>query len=320
MILIYRIVFAADLHGSTLCFRKLLSIAKNYEKINYLIVNGDLTGKFVTPIVERGDKYFVSFKGTSTEIAKNELEPLLEKMQNRDEYYRVMSQEEYEILQKDHSAVEDEFVKLAQQRLEKWLDLATDTLKGSNTKLLINGGNDDPYVIDDIIKKHENENIIFPENKIVILGDKNEMITSGNANITPWNCPRDISEESLYKLLEEKISRLNDVKASIFNIHVPPYGTVIDKAPKLDKNKEKVVTFAGHALTESVGSKSVRELIEKYQPMLTMHGHVHEGKGACKIGKTICVNPGSEYLNGVLNYVLISVDGNKVRDYIMMSG
>lgn len=316
----YRIVFAADLHGSTICFRKLLAIAKNYEGIDYLIINGDITGKFVTPIVEGTDKYFISYKGSPVEVPKNELGKMLEMMENRDEYYRIMSREEHEGLKNDHSLVEEEFVKLAQERLDKWLDIATEKLKGSNTKLLINGGNDDPYSIDDIIKKHENDNILFSENKTVILGEKNEMITSGNANPTPWNCPRDISEESLYKLLEQKIATLNDVRGSIFNIHVPPYGTVIDKAPMLDKSKGKAVTFAGHTLSESVGSKSVRELIEKYQPMLTMHGHIHEGKGVCKLGRTICVNPGSEYLNGVLNYVLLAVDGNKVRDYITMSG
>lgn len=316
----YRIVFAADLHGSTLCFRKLLSIAKNYEGIDYLIINGDITGKFVNPIVEGTDKYFMSYKGTPMEFAKNELGKMTDMMENRDEYYRIMSREEYEAMKSDHNLVEEEFVKLAKERLGKWLDYATEKLKGSNTKLLINGGNDDPYVMDDIIKSHEGENVIFSEDKIVMLGGENEMITSGNANQTPWNCPRDISEESLYSLLEEKIKTLNNVSTSVFNIHVPPYGTIIDKAPKLDKSKEKVVAYAGHVLSESVGSKSVRALIEKYQPMLTMHGHIHEGKGICKIGKTVCINPGSEYLNGVLNYVLLSVDKNKVKDYITMSG
>ncbi|GAI38384.1 unnamed protein product, partial [marine sediment metagenome] len=59
----------------------------------------------------------------------------------------------------------------------------------------------------------------------------------------------------------------------------PPYNTKLD------------IVF-NHTGMKHVGSVAVRRFIEKYQPLATLHGHVHESAGVGKIGKTICVNPG----------------------------
>ncbi|RLG63511.1 hypothetical protein DRO02_06455 [archaeon] len=61
------------------------------------------------------------------------------------------------------------------------------------------------------------------------------------------------------------------------------------------------------------GSKSVRYVIEKYQPLVSLHGHIHESFGFCKIGRTYCVNPGSEYAEGILRAFLVEIDGKKVK-------
>jgi Icc-related predicted phosphoesterase len=65
-----------------------------------------------------------------------------------------------------------------------------------------------------------------------------------------------------------------------------------------------------------VGSKSVRELFEKYQPLLGLHGHIHEAGGIDQIGKTLCVNSGSVYVQGMLNAFVIDLPektGGKVE-------
>ena len=317
----FRIVFAADLHGSTIVFNKLLNLITQI-KVDYVIINGDLTGKYLMPIIERDDKYYIIDNNNFVEVRNEELEKLKRRWENQGMYYKIMTEDEYYKFKENPSLVESEVEKLALMRLDEWLSKALEKLKqlNSGVKLLVNAGNDDSYSVDSVLRKYDGDTIIFSEDKVVTLKDGNEMITAGYANKTPWNCPRDVTEEELYQILESKIAKINDMKKAIFNIHVPPYGTIIDKAPKLDKGAERAVTSLGHVIMESVGSKSVRQLIEKYQPMLSLHGHIHEGKGACKIGRTICINPGSEYMNGILNYALILIDRDKVKDYIITSG
>jgi len=62
-----------------------------------------------------------------------------------------------------------------------------------------------------------------------------------------------------------------------------------------------------------VGSKAVKKMIEKYQPLLGLHGHIHESSGSIRIGRTYCVNPGSEYAEGILRAFLIELKGNEIR-------
>jgi Icc-related predicted phosphoesterase len=59
-----------------------------------------------------------------------------------------------------------------------------------------------------------------------------------------------------------------------------------------------------------VGSTAVRELIERYQPMLALHGHVHESPGAVHIGRTLCINPGSDYHTGRISGCLLRLSGD----------
>jgi len=99
---------------------------------------------------------------------------------------------------------------------------------------------------------------------------------------------------------------------TIYNIHTPPKDTPIDQAAKLDANLKPVVE-GGQVVMIGVGSSSVRDLIMKYQPSLGLHGHVHEAAGAIRLGKTICINPGSEYSDGVLRGALITVDEKKKK-------
>ena len=71
-----------------------------------------------------------------------------------------------------------------------------------------------------------------------------------------------------------------------------------------------------------VGSSAVREAIERYQPSLSLHGHVHESRGVAHIGRTVCLNPGSEYTTGTLNGVIVAFDSTtgELNDYQFVSG
>ena len=66
----------------------------------------------------------------------------------------------------------------------------------------------------------------------------------------------------------------------------------------------------------SVGSIAVRAAIEKYQPLLGLHGHIHESRSAQKIGRTLCINPGSEYGEGVLRGILLELSSKGLEDHV----
>ncbi len=70
----------------------------------------------------------------------------------------------------------------------------------------------------------------------------------------------------------------------------------------------------------SVGSNAVRSAIEKYQPLVGLHGHIHESRSAQKIGRTMCINPGSEYGEGVLRGVIVDLSKQKLENYTFTIG
>jgi Icc-related predicted phosphoesterase len=76
----------------------------------------------------------------------------------------------------------------------------------------------------------------------------------------------------------------------------------------------------GGEVTGPVGSTAVRAAIEEHQPLLSLHGHIHESGGAVRIGRTLAINAGSEYGEGVLRGVLVTVGGGKVLRYQATTG
>ena len=174
-------------------------------------------------------------------------------------------------------------------------------------------GNDDPKQLAEIIGS--SSYVKNPEGKIVDLDEAHEMISSGYSNPTPWNTPREVSEDELGRMIETMASGLKDPKNSIFNLHCPPYDSTLDTAPQLDETLRPIVTM-GDLLKIPVGSTAVRAAIEKYQPMVGLHGHIHESPGHVKIGRTICVNPGSEYQSGILRGYIIDLEKDKLKQCI----
>ncbi|MEM3803273.1 MAG: hypothetical protein QXX17_02570, partial [Conexivisphaerales archaeon] len=180
---------------------------------------------------------------------------------------------------------------------------------GKDVRVIMNAGNDDKLSLDQVLRSHPN--VIYADEEVIDLDDKHEMACFSWSNPTPWNSPREAPEEVLEERLEKILANVKNMKNAIFAFHVPPYDSQIDRAPKLDENFN-VVVQGGRPVMIPVGSKAVRKMIEKYQPLIGLHGHIHESPGMYKIGRTVCVNPGSEYAEGLLKAFLIDFEDGKI--------
>ena len=183
--------------------------------------------------------------------------------------------------------------------------------------MYIPGGNDDLREITPILQS--SDFVIDPEEKVVNLNSRYEMLSTGWSNPTPWKTPRECSEEELAGKIDEMSRQVKDFKNCIFNIHVPPIDSGLDTAPKLDHNLKPVVE-GGEIAVAPAGSTAVRAAIEKYQPLLGLHGHIHESKGFVSIGRTLCINPGSEYSEGILRGVIVDLEDERVKNFLLTQG
>jgi len=148
------------------------------------------------------------------------------------------------------------------------------------------------------------------------------MISIGLSTPTPWKTPREVSEEELWTEIEKMAAQVPDLHKAVFNFHDPPNDSTLDTCPMLDWSKDPPVQIvkAGQVVLHGAGSKSVRRAVETYQPILGLHGHIHESAGVAKIGRTVCINPGSEYGEGVLRGVLVQLRAGEVDGYQLTSG
>ena len=125
-------------------------------------------------------------------------------------------------------------------------------------------------------------------------------------------------DEDIQKDLN-KIEYYESELPMIFNIHVPPKGVGLDLAVSLDKNLKPIIGSGGAKMI-NVGSKSVFNHIKKMQPSLGLFGHIHESKGITKIGKTLCINPGSTYEQGILQGIICNVKNKKIISWQFTEG
>lgn len=312
-----RILFASDFHGNEMVWRKFLNSASMF-KVNWLIMGGDLTGKVLTPIVLQPDgTYKAEFLNQTHTIEASGLEKFRTLVKDHCYIPYVCDQKQFEELkQAPQDEIEKIFAKLECQTLQEWLDLVPKKLT-KDTKVLIHPGNDDKFELDDVIKN--SQYVTYAEESVVNLDGEHEAACLGWSNPTPWNSPRECSEEELMAKLQKLVPQVQNVDKAIFCLHCPPYETQIDQAPLLDKDLKPVMQ-GGRPIYIPVGSKSVRAIIEKYQPLLGLHGHIHECRGFMKIGRTQCMNPGSEYTEGLLSAYLIELDGVTIRKLQRVEG
>ena len=286
-------------------------------KVNAAIVGGDITGKALALISKKNGGYDADFLGRKWS-AKNdqELQSIVKEFRKRGYYVHVADPGSVAEIKANPTKAEELLNEYIRKSVAEWMQLAEERLKDQGIKCYISPGNDDTYDIDPIL--NSSDFVINPEDKVVMLDDQHEMITLGNVNITPWNCPRDIPEEKLSEMIDKLTSEVKNPAMSVFNLHAPPHGTYLDLAQELDKDLRPVMR-AGQPSTINVGSTSVRKSIEKHQPMLGLHGHIHESKAVEEIGRTICINPGSSYWDGTLNAVIVTIDKD-AKSHMFITG
>jgi len=313
-----RVYFVTDVHGSERCFRKFVNAGKFYG-VNVLVLGGDITGKMIVPFVVQPDGTTVCNYGGEeiTLKSQEETDKMLKKVRDSGYYPHMTDPKEMQELQADRPKVDRLFERVMKESVQRWMELADERLKGSGITCYISPGNDDSYAIDEALDS--GDYVINPEEKVVDLDKEHEMITMGHTNHTPWKSPREVDEDVLTGKIENMAGQVKDMKKAVFNLHVPPIGTIIDQAPMLDPTFKPVVS-GGQILMTSAGSTAVRNSIEKYQPLAGIHGHIHEARGVVKIGRTLCFNPGSEYNSGILRGLLCELDGDRVKSYVLTSG
>jgi uncharacterized protein len=311
-----KIFFATDIHGSEICWRKFLNAAAFY-KADMVILGGDVTGKVMIPIVEHNGYWLVTYRGQEIRIENREsLAEVEQQIRNRGSYPAVVSPDELQYLSKEEGEVDRRFSQEMMHSLDRWLDMADTKLKGGQIGCILNGGNDDIFEIDDMIES--SPCVTFAEGKVLDLGGFS-MVSMGWTNPTPWDTFREAPEEELAGRIEAVAQHVPDMGRAIFNFHAPPYGTGLDEAPALDENLRPM---HGGAVMKPVGSKAVRDAIMQHQPMLSVHGHIHESRATKKMGRTLAINPGSVYGDGVLQGAVIELDPKKakVSRYLMVNG
>ena len=312
-----RLFFATDIHGSDVCWRKFLNSGKHYEA-DAIVLGGDMTGKALVPVVDDGGgRWHAILLEQRHDLSGEDEVTRFEQMVRRRGYYpfRTTPDEVRELDAKEEKATEL-FHRLMLERVEEWIALADERLEGQGLRCLVCPGNDDQFEVDEIIRNARN--VELAEGRVVEI-DGYQLASTGWSNPTPWKTFREEEEPQLGERIERVISQVTaDPQRTIFSLHCPPYGSGLDEAPELDENMR--LKHAGRAPVP-VGSKAVREAIERHQPTLALHGHIHECRGNARIGKTLCINPGSSYEQGELLGALIELDGGKkVKNFLLTSG
>jgi len=315
-----RIYFATDVHGSDHVWRKWLSVP-SFHKADILILAGDLTGKAIVPIVKQSDgTYSSKIFGREWKLKdEKEIEEMEKRISFTGYYPLVCTTEDTTELARDKRKLTDLFHEMIGNRVKQWMDLLVEKVDTKKTMVIVMPGNDDDLLIDPVIQSYEDKGVIYPLNKVVNLCYDFEMISMDFTNPTPWDTPRECSEEFLEKKLRTEFERVHNYSKTICNFHCPPFGSRLDMAPKLTKDLMPIYVL-GKVVMVHVGSKAVKKIEKEYQPMLGLHGHIHESYASDYVGKTLVVNPGSEYTEGILRGFIIDLNEKGIERWWKVEG
>jgi uncharacterized protein len=312
-----RVYFATDIHGSEVCWRKFLNAGKFYGA-DILIMGGDVSGKAVVPVVSVPGGHLVRQLSGERVLTEAETAQAEKKIMDMGFYPYRTTDEELDQTWNDPDAVEAVFSRLMRETLTRWLELAEQRLAGTGIRLYMMTGNDDPPPLRQLLR--DSPVVTETEERLVELGEGISMISFGYSNPTPWHTPREMPDDELEREIEKLAALVPDPGRAVFNLHVPPARTAIDQAPALDASLKPVVK-GGALVMEGVGSEAVRRQLLRCQPMLGLHGHIHESRGAVRLGPTLAINPGSEYGDGVLRGALLELSQRRgVKSYQLPAG
>jgi Icc-related predicted phosphoesterase len=307
--------YVTDLHGSQLAYRKFLNAAKAYG-VEALICGGDVAGKQMYPLIDDGHGVkTVEFDGRTrrleTETAVAEVKSLLE---SRGAYPFEVDQERAAALMQSKQQRDALFTELVKERLEQWVELAEERLGGTGVRLYMTGGNDDSEEMLAPLRDVDSSVVIPCEDRVVDVHGY-PMVSLAWSNETPWKTPRETDEQTLAAMLERTVADLDSYERAIFNFHVPPKDSSLDTCAQLDTSvwPPEPIFVGAEPQTFGAGSSAVDTIIRERQPLMGLHGHIHESAGVKKIGRTTCINPGSDYTDGTLRGAVIALKGDKVN-------
>jgi Icc-related predicted phosphoesterase len=313
-----RLYYASDVHGSEVCWRKFLNGASFY-RADVIVMGGDLAGKALVPIVRHDDGSWTSrFLGTAQRLqGEEELVELERAVRTNGMYPFRTTVDEVARLSADDAVRGELFERVMVEEAQRWVAIAEEKLSAvEDVRAFVMAGNDDPFALDEALAA--GRRLEHCDSRIVTF-DEYEMLSLSYSNPTPWASPRELDEDALYEQIAALASRLSRPERAIFNLHVPPFGSGLDEAPALDETLTPKLS-AGSVQTEPVGSRAVRRALEEYQPLLALHGHIHESRGVTKIGRTLAVNPGSDYASGLVHGFLATLSGAKVKAHQFVAG
>jgi len=310
-----RIYFATDVHGSDRCFRKFLAAADSYDA-DVLVLGGDIAGKGLVPIRSHNGTLSAKVRGEPVTVPRAEEDRLRAEINRLGFYSIVAGDTDMERLEAEPAFLDAAFESAIVDQIHGWCRLAEDRLK-ARVRCIITPGNDDPRAIDAVLKSEPR--IESPEGEICDLGPV-MMASCGDVTPTPWNTEREYSEEQLGNRLEKILERAPAGRKMVVNFHCPPYGSGLDFAAELDAQLRPVIR-GGRPSIVPVGSKAVRDVIKRHQPVVGLHGHIHESRAAQKIGSSMCLNPGSDYTADVLRGAIVDFaeDGSYI-DFLFTAG
>jgi len=309
--------YASDVHGSDLCWRKFLGAGRFYG-VQALIMGGDLSGKAIVPIeIDDAGAFTTTFIGeTRAGTTREELDELVSAIRFNGMYPWPASREEIARLREDDAARAALFEETLLAELRSWVELADERMAGYGIDVYVMPGNDDPWSCDAVLEAAAH--VQACDDRVVRVGP-HEMISCGYSNPTPWRTPRELDEDGLYARIRALADQLDDPATAIFNLHVPPYDSGLDTANEV--NPDLTLRYVGgqpHPIP--VGSHAVRQIIEEFQPLLALHGHIHESRGEVRIGRTLAINTGSEYNSGHVHGAVVTLAGSDVRKYQFVVG
>jgi uncharacterized protein len=313
-----RIFFVADLHGSAVCWRKFVNAAKTY-RADLLLVGGDVAAKTLTPVIAENGGWTASPAGERLSAASpEELERLEARLRDAATIPFRTTRREWEELRAHPDRMDEVFERLAGEELARWLAWAGTRLEGQPTRLLVGLGNDDLTSMERVVA--DDDRAELTDNDVLTVGSGNELVTLAYSNPTPWHTHRELPEEEIGRRIDAAMARLDAPERAILNAHVPPFGTPLDIAPRLDATLTKVMAPGGEPEMVHVGSSAVRAALERHQPLLGLHGHIHESRGTTTFGRTISLNCGSAYTEGALLGALVDLGPDTIRSAVLTTG
>ena len=312
-----RLFYTSDIHGSERMLGKFLNAGQAY-RVSVLVMGGDLTGKALVPLIKRNGGFTCDFMGREyTASTQAEISELAKMINYNGMYTRCMEVDDITRLESDLSYREQVLREGLTESVTRWLQKAVDKLQGTGIRCYMMPGNDDPSMVAELIGGCDA--VHNPEGECVQLDDHHEMISLGYSNPTPWNTERELPEDELLSRMENMMTRVRQPEQLVVNFHAPPHDSGLDTAPQLSADL-KIQTSMGQPIVTPVGSKATRRFIDSHQPLLGLHGHIHESACVAKLGRTLCINPGSLYSEGVLTGAIVGLKKDGVASYQLVRG